>query len=137
MQEANIAYPAIANLLVKVAVLASKVGKGLNQLCCGGMKRYRIGLSNLKQIALYYFMPDAQSLPMMLNTHEYLFGKGLLASVATDKGYYSLSNEQLLIEKASLKFNYPVLIGRSMRLAKQRYGQSGNYCIIDVPVLSL
>ena len=55
VQEANITYPAIANLLVKVALLASKVGKGLNQLCCGGMKRNRVGLSNLKQIALYYF----------------------------------------------------------------------------------
>ncbi|KTD16946.1 transposase [Legionella jordanis] len=232
VQEANIAYPAIANLLVKVAVLASKVGKGLNQLCCGGIKRYHVGLSNLKQIALYYFnlkrkdvgegilsvvlqrlwretyadvlpilndiylfgnqlasgkywslrrsvetlswrgtmllqnvhgylfegiintsisslhayevgcfnkgklnkgvqfgrayqlgriggnflfvgectstyMPDAQSLPMMLNTHEYLFGKGLLASVATDKGYYSLNNEQLLIEKGVLDIQLP------------------------------
>jgi IS5 family transposase len=54
-QEANIAYPAIANLLVKVALLASKVGKGLNQLCYGGVKQYHVGLSNLKQIALYYF----------------------------------------------------------------------------------
>ncbi|BCA93679.1 IS5 family transposase [Legionella antarctica] len=232
VQEANIAYPAIANLLIKVAVLASKVGKGLNQLCSGGMKQYCVGLSNLKQIALYYFnlkrkdvgggilsvvlqrlwretyadvlpilndlylfgaklasgkywalrrsvetlswrgtmllqnvhgylfegiintsisslhayevgcfnkgklnkgvqfgrvyqlgriggnflfvgectstyMPDAQSLPLMLNTHEHLFGKGLLASVATDKGYYSLSNEQLLIEKGVLEIQLP------------------------------
>ena len=55
VQEANIAYPAIANLLIKVALLASKVGKGLNQLCGGGVKKYHVGLSNLKQIALYYF----------------------------------------------------------------------------------
>jgi len=53
------------------------------------------------------YMPDAQSLPLMLNTHEHLFGKGLLASVATDKGYYSLSNEQLLIEKGVLEIQLP------------------------------
>lgn len=53
------------------------------------------------------YMPDAQSLPMMLNTHEQLFGRGLLASVAIDKGYYSLSNEQLLIEKGVLEIHLP------------------------------
>ena len=55
IQEANIAFPAIANLLVKVAILASRIGKGLNQLCYAGEKRFRVGLSHLKQIALYYF----------------------------------------------------------------------------------
>ncbi len=232
VQEANISYPAIANLLIKVAILASRVGKGLNQLRHNGVQHYRVGLTNLKQIALYYFnlkrkdvgegilsvvlqrlwretyadvlpilndlylfgtklvsgkhwalrravetlswrgamllqnmhgyiyegvintsisslhayevacfnkgklnkglqfgrayqlgriggnflfagecrstyMPDAQSLPLMLNTHEHLFGKSLLASVATDKGYYSLSNEQLLIEKGVLEIQLP------------------------------
>lgn len=43
-------------------------------------------------------MPDAQSLPLMVYTHEQLFGKGVLSSIATDKSYYSLSNEQLLIQ---------------------------------------
>ncbi len=43
-------------------------------------------------------MPDAQSLPLMVYTHEQLFGKDVLSSSATDKGYYSLSNEQLLIQ---------------------------------------
>lgn len=55
VQEANIAFPAIANLLVKIAVLASVVGKGLNRLCNGGARHYHVGLTNLKQIALYYF----------------------------------------------------------------------------------
>lgn len=55
IQEANIAYPAIPNLLVKIAVLASKVGKKLNELCHHGTKQYHVGLTNLKQIALYYF----------------------------------------------------------------------------------
>lgn len=55
IQEANIAFPAIANLLIKVAILASRVGKGLNQLCHAGEKRFSVGLSHLKQIALYYF----------------------------------------------------------------------------------
>ena len=222
VQNANIAYPARVNLLLKIAILASKVGKGLNQFIHGGARHYQVGLTNLKQIALYYFtlkrnkveagilqvvlerlwretytnvlpilnnlyqlgdkisagkhwalrravemlswrgtallqnihasifekivnikilslhaydvgcfnknklnrgleygrayqlgriggnflfvgrcdsvyMPDAQSLPVMLNTHEQLFGEGLLQSVATDKGYYSLINEQTLI----------------------------------------
>ena len=55
VQEANISYPALASLLVKVAILASTVGKALNQLCHAGEERYRVGLSHLKQIALYYF----------------------------------------------------------------------------------
>ena len=232
VQEANIAYPAIPNLLIKVAVLTSKVAKKLNQLCYKGAKHYHVGLTNLKQIALYYFnlkrkdvgegilsvvlqrlwretytdvlpilndlylfgdkltsgkqwalrravetlswrgtmllqnlhgyifegivntsisslhayevgcfnkgklnkglqfgrayqlgriggnflfvgectstyMPDAQSLQAVVNTHEQLFGKGLLASVATDKGYYALNNEQLLIEKGVLEIQLP------------------------------
>jgi IS5 family transposase len=55
VQEANISYPAMVNLLVKVAVLAVKVGKGLNTLCHAGQEHYRVGLSHLKKIALYYF----------------------------------------------------------------------------------
>lgn len=50
VQEANIAYPAIPNLLVKVAVLASKVAKKLNQLCHKGAKHYHVGLTNLTVI---------------------------------------------------------------------------------------
>lgn len=41
------------------------------------------------------YMPDVQSLPYMLNTHEQLFGEGMLKSVATDKGYYSLENAEM------------------------------------------
>ena len=47
------------------------------------------------------------ALSLMINTHEQLFGRGLLASVATDKGYDSLSNEQLLIEKGVLEIQLP------------------------------
>lgn len=55
IQEANIAYPAIANLLVKVAVLAATVGKALNKLCQEEVEHYKVRLTHLKQIALYYF----------------------------------------------------------------------------------
>ena len=223
VQEANISYPALVNLLVKVAIMASTVAKGLNALCHEGREHYRVGLTHLKRIALYYFnlkrkdasseilkvvqqrlwretyesvlpilrslhqltdkvqagiywpikraiyilstrgatllhnvhsylfegvtntsisslhatevgcfnkgklnkglqfgrafqlgriggnflvvgqctsvyMPDAQSLPAMLRLHQNLFGPSTLASVATDKGYYSYENEQLLIK---------------------------------------
>lgn len=232
IQSANIAYPAMANLLIKVAILAATVGKGLNQLCYGGAKVYQVGLTHLKQIALYYFnlkrkgasegvlrvvlqrlwretytdvlpilndlhqlgnkltlrkqwpirramemlrwrgamflknvhgylfedivnttisslhayevgcfnkgklnkglefgrayqlgrignnflfvgrctslhMPDAQSLPKMLNEHQNLFGKGVLQSVAVDKGYYALENEQLLINMSVPDIHLP------------------------------
>jgi transposase, IS5 family len=222
VQEANIAYPAIANLLIKVALLASRIGKALNEFRHAGAKHYRVKLSYLKQLALYYFnlkrqevrvevlsialkrlwqdtyaevlpilnhlhelgpfmtekdtrlrraveqlqwrgalllerlhgylfegqsntsilslqayevacfnkgklnkklefgrayqlgriggnflfvgpcvnlqMPDAQSLSLMVYTHEELFGQHTLASVATDKRYYTYTNEQLLIQ---------------------------------------
>ena len=39
VQEANIAYPALVNLLIKVAIVASRVGKGLNELCHQGHER--------------------------------------------------------------------------------------------------
>ncbi len=42
-------------------------------------------------------MPDAPSLPSLLKLHQNLFGVGSLQSIATDKGYYSYDNEQLLI----------------------------------------
>ncbi|MFT4059502.1 MAG: transposase [Legionella sp.] len=232
VQEANISYPALVNLLVKVAIMASTVGKGLNTLCHEGREHYRVGLTHLKQIALYYFnlkrkeattevlkvvqqrlwretyervlpilqnlyqltdkvqagihwplrramailgsrgamllsnvhgylfegvtnasisslhahevgcfnkgklnkglqfgrafqlgriggnflvvgqcsslyMPDAQSLPAMLGLHQNLFGEGVLQSVATDKGYYSYDNEQLLIKTAVADIHLP------------------------------
>ncbi|STX81525.1 transposase IS4 [Legionella busanensis] len=55
VQEANIAYPAVANLLIKVALLASRIGKALNEFCYAGAKHYKVELSYLKQLALYYF----------------------------------------------------------------------------------
>lgn len=70
VQEANIAYPAIPNLLVKIAILASRVGKKLKQLCRHGAKQYHVGLTNLKQIALYYF-----------NLKRKDVGKGILSVV--------------------------------------------------------
>ena len=44
------------------------------------------------------YMPDAPSLPAMLQLHQNLFGVSVLQSIATDKGYYSYDNEQLLIK---------------------------------------
>lgn len=52
-------------------------------------------------------MPDAQSLPKMLNEHQNLFGKGVLQSVAVDKGYYALENEQLLINMSVPDIHLP------------------------------
>ncbi len=34
-------------------------------------------------------MPDAQSLPQLVEEHEFLFGKEILNSIAVDKGYYT------------------------------------------------
>ncbi len=55
VQEANIAYPALVNLLIKVAILTKTVAKGLNKLCHAGQQVYQINISHLNQIALYYF----------------------------------------------------------------------------------
>lgn len=44
-------------------------------------------------------MPDAGSLPGMVNEHERLFGKYALVSIATDTGYYSLNNLNFLQAK--------------------------------------
>lgn len=52
-------------------------------------------------------MPDAQSLPKMLIEHQQLFGKGVLQSVAVDKGYYALKNEQLLINRGVPDLHLP------------------------------
>lgn len=68
----------------------------------------------------------------MLNTHEQLFGKGLLAYVSTDKGYNTLSNEQLLIEKrGGLKFICSALIEHRTRRVKspKKGGQLGRSCM--------
>ena len=55
VQEANIAYPALVNLLTKLAILTKTVAKGLNQLCHAGSEVYQVNISHLNQIALYYF----------------------------------------------------------------------------------
>lgn len=52
-------------------------------------------------------MPDAQSLSAMLRLHQNLFGPSTLASVATDKGYYSYENEQLLIKSGVADIQLP------------------------------
>lgn len=63
IQEANIAYPALVNLLIKVAILTKNVAKGLNQLCHTGQKIYQVNIRNLKQIALYYFCLKREKSP--------------------------------------------------------------------------
>jgi len=40
------------------------------------------------------YMPDAQSLPLMLSLHQSFFGDNVIKSLATDKGYYAYGNEQ-------------------------------------------
>lgn len=55
VQEANIAYPAFVNLLIKVAIITKTVAKSLNKLCHAGQQIYQINISHLNQIALYYF----------------------------------------------------------------------------------
>ncbi|HCD9575758.1 TPA: transposase [Legionella pneumophila] len=56
VQEANIAYPALVSLLIKVAILAKTVAKGLNRLCHRGEEVFRVNISHLKRIiTLYYF----------------------------------------------------------------------------------
>jgi len=52
-------------------------------------------------------MPDAQSLPAMVKEHEYLFSEKVLASHATDKGYYALDNLKLLEEKQVKEIGLP------------------------------
>lgn len=53
------------------------------------------------------YMPDAPSLPAMLQLHQNLFGAGVLLSIATDKGYYSYDNEQLLIKTGVAAIQLP------------------------------
>ena len=52
-------------------------------------------------------MPDAQSLPAVISDHEQLFGAGVLDSVATDKGYYAASNQDLLNSKGVSEISLP------------------------------
>ena len=62
VQDAKIAYPSRVNLLIKIAIMASKVGKGLNQFIHDGARHYHVGLTNLKQIELYYLQSSATRL---------------------------------------------------------------------------
>ena len=66
VQEANIAYPALVNLLIKVAILTKTVAKGLNKLCHSGQQVYQINISHLNQIALYYFRLKREQSPESL-----------------------------------------------------------------------
>lgn len=52
-------------------------------------------------------MPDAKSLPSMLNEHALLFGDNVLTSIAVDKGYYALANQQLLEQKGVQEIGLP------------------------------
>ena len=55
VQESNTSYPALVNLLLKVAILTTTAAKALNQHCHAGHQIYHVNISRLKQIALYYF----------------------------------------------------------------------------------
>ena len=69
VQEANIAYPALVNLLIKVAILTKTIAKGLNRLCHAGQQVYQVNISHLNQIALYYFrLRHKQSPESLLKT---------------------------------------------------------------------
>ncbi|MBY0545586.1 MAG: transposase [Gammaproteobacteria bacterium] len=52
-------------------------------------------------------MPDAASLPAMVELHASLFGEGMLDSVSVDKGYYSAKNEGYLQEKGVKDVHLP------------------------------
>ncbi|MCC5793017.1 MAG: RNA-directed DNA polymerase [Legionellaceae bacterium] len=54
-QEANIAYPALANPLIKVAIPAKTVAKGLNCLCHKGEEVFWVNIRHSKRITLCYF----------------------------------------------------------------------------------
>lgn len=53
MQESNISYPTLVNLLLKVAILTKTAAKALNQHCHAGQLIYHVNISRLKQIALF------------------------------------------------------------------------------------
>ena len=55
VQEANISYPSMVSLLIKVAILAKTAAKALNKCCYHGEEVFHIKLSYLKQLAFYYF----------------------------------------------------------------------------------
>ena len=124
VQEANITYPAMVNLLFKVAVLASTVGKGLNQLCHQGKEIYRVGLSRLKQIVLYYFRLKRQDKPKELlqivlkrlwcNVYESVFP--ILHHA------YQLSNKVMLGKYWTLRRAIEKLCGRGAMLLENTHG---------------
>ena len=64
------------------------------------------------------------ALSLMINTHEQLFGTGCWHRLRQIKDMIHWVTNSYWLKKACLKFNYPVLIGRSMRLAKHG-GQLG------------
>ncbi len=53
--EANIAYPAVANLLVKVVVVAKRLVNPLAKISGKSMDAYQVNLKRIKAVALYYF----------------------------------------------------------------------------------
>ena len=55
VQEANITYPSIAKLLVKVAIVAKRLAKPLAKVAEKSLEDYRVNLKRIKALALYYF----------------------------------------------------------------------------------
>ena len=55
VQAANITYPFIAKLLVKVAIVAKRLGKLLAKVAEKRLEDYRVNLKRIKALALYYF----------------------------------------------------------------------------------
>ncbi len=55
VQEANISYSAVANFLVKIAVIAKRLVKPLGKLSRNSIDAYQINLKKIKAVVFYYF----------------------------------------------------------------------------------
>src|SRR5918999_3477272 len=126
VQEANITYPSDAHLMVKLTLLAGKVWTYLKEnlsyfadftptvdvkaVSCFNKGKLAKGLQfgrafQLGRIEGNFLlagwcssirMEDKTSLRPMIVEHQHLFGKGILKSLGTDKGYYSEANRGYL-----------------------------------------
>lgn len=74
VQEANISYPSAANLLVKVAGLAKRLVKPLNELKDTAKESYQVNLKRIKGMLLHHFNLKRQNkLELSLNALKALW----------------------------------------------------------------
>jgi len=124
VQESNTSYPALVNLLLKVAILTKTAAKALNQYCHSGHQIYHVNISRLKQIALYYFRLKRDKSPaeLLKSVQKRLWSETYEEVLPVLNNMHQLTNKVAAGKHWPIRRAMDILSWRGCQLLQQIHG---------------